>query len=89
MLSTFSRTVPSSVYEAWILLCFFCQLHHVAFRPETSEMILGRGVPEPSWTEMIFDRDDPELLAETTRLSDPLSPTGSVELEARTKMRYR
>ena len=31
MLSTFSRTVPSSVYETWILLCFFCQLHHVAF----------------------------------------------------------
>ena len=31
MLSTFSRTVPSRVYEAWILLCLFCQLHHVVF----------------------------------------------------------
>ena len=35
MLSTFSRTVPSSVYEASILLfafyVLFSQLHHVAF----------------------------------------------------------
>ena len=31
MLSTFSRTVPSSVYEAWILLCFFvsCIMLHL------------------------------------------------------------
>ena len=31
MLSTFSRAVPSSVYEAWILLCFFvsCIMLHL------------------------------------------------------------
>ena len=32
MLSTFSRSVPSKVYEAWIFLIrFSCQLHHIAF----------------------------------------------------------
>ena len=32
MLSTFSRLVPSKVYEAWDLLDpFSCQLHHIAF----------------------------------------------------------
>ena len=32
MVSTFSRSVPSKVYEAWIFLIrFLCQLHHIAF----------------------------------------------------------
>ena len=32
MLSTFSRTVPSRVYEAWIFFYPFpCYLHHIAF----------------------------------------------------------
>ena len=45
MLSTFSRTVPSSVYEAWILLCFFvsCIMLHFSFFLSLHNAVRPRG----------------------------------------------